>query len=290
MVFDIKKVFPSLRKLRRLGVFDLLIDFAPWARLNGIISYSVKTKNRVGFKTKSMHRHYVYDIQVPHSSKIHELENYKRLLEAIGLEGKLPDPNFIIDPRYLDPMAKLCAENSVVFHPFPGGAQKQLKSWPEDYWVELGQKLAAEGYKIIISGGNSDFTQADAIAERVGRNVAVTIAGRCDLNQTAHILKRAGQLVSVDTGTMHLGAAVGASVISLHGPTSPERWGAKGANVTALSARLPCSPCISLGFDSRCRLEKCMQAISVGQVYDAAMKSITNQKRRVDRCSPAKAS
>jgi heptosyltransferase I len=279
IVFDTGNVIRSLWRLRRLDTFDLLADFAPWARLNGIISYSVKAKYRVGFKTRGMYRHYVYDAQVTHSSKVHELDNYKRILEAIGIEGKLSAPYFMIDQRSLGPMEKLNAEKAVVFHPFPGGAQKHLKSWPEKNWVELGQRLAAEGYQIIISGGSNDFMEADAIAKRIGRNSAVTISGQSDLNQTAYIIKQAGLLVSVDTGTMHLGAAVEARVISLHGPTSPERWGARGANVIALSARLPCSPCISLGFDSKCCFEKCMQAIPVDEVYDMAMKSMNNKNK-----------
>lgn len=272
IVFNIKNVIQALWSLRKLGVCDLLIDFAPWARLNGIISWAVKAKYRIGFKTDGMHRHYIYDVQVSHSSKRHELENYKRLIETIGVVGDIPNPRFKIDLASIGPAEELVAEKAIVFHPFPGGAQKHLKSWPLKNWIEFGKKLSAEGYQIIITGGNNDFEEAEAIAKKIGIDRAVSTAGRYDLNQTAYIIKRAGQLISIDTGTLHLGAAVGARVISLHGPTSPERWGAKGSNVIALSARLPCSPCINLGFESKCHFGRCLEAIPVDEVFNAIMK------------------
>lgn len=265
-VFHINDPVRSFWAAGKLQPFDLLVDFAPWARLNGLISCVIRARCRIGFKTEGMYRHYVYDALARHSSDLHELDNYQNLLKIIGIEEKLPDPFFKIDQSTLISGLEMPTDRTVVFHPFPGGAQKHLKSWPEANWIALGKALAREGYRVIISGGAGDQRAAGRIAEGIGRGWALSIAGRCDLNQTADIIKRSGCLISVDTGTMHLGAAVGAAVVSLHGPTAPERWGARGANVIPLRTKLRCSPCISLGFDSNCRSGRCMGTISVEEV------------------------
>jgi heptosyltransferase III len=75
--------------------------------------------------------------------------------------------------------------------------------------------------------------------------------------------------LNVKQEIMHLAAALGCPVISLHGPTSPQRWGAIGETIVSITPRYPYAPCIHLGFESQCRKNFCMQAITVDQVLEA---------------------
>ncbi len=267
-VFDLKRPWSSFAKLKALGRFDLVLDFAPWARLNGLISFFAAARYKVGFKTNGMHRHYVYDAVVEHSSSIHELDNYRNLLAAAGIRGGMPHPSFSPDPAGVAPVAEEDLQGTVVLHPFPGGALRRLKEWPEENWVALGKKIVGTGRRIMITGGCDDAEAADRLAARIG-DQALSRAGSYNLNQTAWAIMKSGRLVTVDTGVMHLGSAVGAKVVSLHGPTSPERWGANGPGANAIYHSFPCSPCISLGFESKCRDPKCMQEIKVDEVFSS---------------------
>jgi ADP-heptose:LPS heptosyltransferase len=55
----------------------------------------------------------------------------------------------------------------------------------------------------------------------------IDLAGRANALQTASLLRRCRLLVSVDTGLMHLGAAVGLPVVALYGDGPPlwHPWG-----------------------------------------------------------------
>lgn len=267
IVFELKKPMNSLLYLYKMGVFDYLFDFAPWARLNAVLSITIKAKRRYGFKTKGMYRHFVYSQTTEHSSNVHEIDNYRKLLEPAGIMGPLESPDFHIDYSRLSSIYEI-AGKAIVFHPFPGGAKKTLKSWPEERWVELGKRIINDGYRVIISGGSDDAQAAEKIASAIGERTATSLAGKVDLNQMAEVIKKADALITVDTGIMHLGAAVGATVICLHGPTSPERWGGIGKRVLAITSTYACSPCISLGFESKCKDPLCMKGISVDKVYD----------------------
>jgi ADP-heptose:LPS heptosyltransferase len=60
-------------------------------------------------------------------------------------------------------------------------------------------------------------------------------------------------------------------MISLNGPTSIKRWGPLPLNNGyALTGSLSCVPCLSLGYEYKCKSGGCMDTISVDEVIDAA--------------------
>lgn len=269
-IFDILKPINSLIKVISLGPFDFLLDFAPWARINSIISYFARAKFKVGFKRKGMHRHYVYDLFVEHEDKGHEIENYRKILRAICIQpaGLLPEIN--VDSA----AGGIPFENAIVFHPYPGGAKSTLKEWPANNWVKLGRELIKRNYNVIITGGKKDAARAGALEEQINgglkTKMCTSLAGKLTLMEVGELIKESRVLVSVNTGTMHLGAAVGANIVALHGPTSPGRWGPLSDKAVVLIPKVPCHPCLSLGFEYGCKGGGCMETISVEEVLAAA--------------------
>jgi len=96
------------------------------------------------------------------------------------------------------------------------------------------------------------------------------LAGKTDLIELAAVLSRAALVVSVDTGPMHLAAALGRPVVAVFGPTNPVRTGPYGPGHTLVTARLDCQPC----YRRRCRHLRCLQAVSVEQVTAAALAAL----------------
>ena len=95
-------------------------------------------------------------------------------------------------------------------------------------WQCPAQKLANAGYGLVISGGPSDERRAKDLCDLIGRTLSgelLSLAGKASLLDTAAYLKSAAAVVSVNTGTMHLAALLGAPLVALHGPTNPDRWG-----------------------------------------------------------------
>ncbi|MDF9406796.1 glycosyltransferase family 9 protein [Pelotomaculum isophthalicicum JI] len=274
VLFNMSRPLESLRSIAALDEFDILFDFAPWARINSLISYFARAELKVGFRRKNMFRHYVYDISVNHMDDTHEIENYRKLLRAVDIDIKNFKPAFLIKNSLLQNTAWVLEDGrrSVVMHPFPGGSKSYLKEWPLENWVEIGMQLIKEGCKIFISGGKEDIGRAEYIAREIekGGGECSVLAGKLSLNEVAGILKKSSLLITVNTGIMHMGAVVGIDLVALHGPTSPLRWGPVSDKAVVIKPKIECSPCISLGFEYGCEDGGCMETITVEEVLLAA--------------------
>lgn len=262
----VKNPIAAIKQIREAGPFDLWIDFGPWPRLNAIFTYFARAALTVGFKTDRQYRHYAYDIVVPHSSLKHELDNYRALLQCIGISDTTSAPALAVD-------GATDKAKRIVIHMFPGGSRSYLKEWPDDRWIELINKFVEENYLVALTGAGVNRDKANAVRERVTRKERVTVvAGDLDLRRTAELLRSSQLVISVDTGIMHMASALGCDLVSLHGPTQPKRWGPLHSRSRSLHPAIDCSPCISLGFESRCQDPKCMVQISVQEVFAAASK------------------
>lgn len=264
--FEMKRPLASLQKVRHSGRYDLLLDFAPWARINGVISWYARADYKVGFRRRGMHRHYIYDCAVDHLDTVHELENYRNILRAahIPVTGLVPE----FQPERSSPIHGEYA----VFHLYPAGSSVMLRQWDKAKWIELGKRICQTyDFKILLSGGNEDEADAASVVnamKKLGVD-AESIAGKYNLKEMEAVLSQAKLLVSVNTGIMHMGAAVGAPLVALHGATSVTRWGPLSNKAANVWTHEPCQPCISLGFESKCTNPLCMQHISVGIVMNA---------------------
>lgn len=260
----------SLFALRSLPRQDVVMDFGAWPRLNSLIAYCMQADYKVGFWRAGQYRHYVFHYSVCHRDDLHEMDNYRALLQPIGLHAT----GFL--PRIAPPRDCCLANsaNSIVLHPFPGGSGKEYKEWPLERWSELGKWLILQDRLVLISGGAEDRVRAEYLAEELRKigGQAKSLAGKYSLGEMAGLLQQAQVVISVNTGIMHLAAAVGATVVALHGPTSLVRWRALGEKVIDLSASKPCAPCLSLGFEYGCTFGECMQTITVEQVIEAVRK------------------
>jgi ADP-heptose:LPS heptosyltransferase len=101
----------------------------------------------------------------------------------------------------------------------------------------------------------------------------IDLAGQLDLVQLAAVLQRLQLVLSVDTGPMHLAAAVGTPVVGVFGPSDPQRWGPIGPSVASVRIDLPCSPCNRIRRPpERCvgHIPDCLMGITAEQVIDAA--------------------
>ncbi len=287
IVFALNNILASLKKLRQNKGFDLVIDFAAWPRLNAILIAFVSHSYSVGFKRHKQYRHYSYDKSVTHKDTLHELDNYRNLLHAIGIETTGISPQIRMDllkKKFAtkntanNHLHELIAKNKkpIILHPFPGGRKKEFKMWPDKNWQDLGQRLVKQGYSLWITGAPSDSEHAVQIVSsimngfpKIQANKVLSLAGKLNWEETAWLLSKTRMLISVNTGIMHLAAAIGTKVIALNGPTSTARWGAIGKNVTNFRSTYECSPCLSLGFEYACKAGGCMTRICVDDVAGA---------------------
>jgi ADP-heptose:LPS heptosyltransferase len=131
----------------------------------------------------------------------------------------------------------------VVLHP---GSGWPLKNWPAGRWGEVARRLRqAAGTRVLVAGTAGETALAGEAAAASG-GAAVAIAGLLSVGGLAALHARARLVIGVDSGALHLAAAVGTPTVALYGPGDPVQYAAAGAGHRVVRSGLPCSPCGTL--------------------------------------------
>jgi len=129
------------------------------------------------------------------------------------------------------------------------GATRPQKRWPEEYWVQLAEKLwKANKVSCVLLGGPEEQEQAQRILAHPGEAPLSSMVGRTTEKQLAAVIGKLGLVVSGDTGPLHIATAMATPVIAIFGSTDPADTGpwVRGANAgpaTVLYEALSCAPC-----------------------------------------------
>lgn len=273
VALPITKPWAALPILRKYSI-DVLIDTSQWSRLGALYAALANAKWSIGFKTPEQYRAGAYDVGVEHSSQCHEIDNFKRLLNPLGIE---PDSRLALAENLKDiKNLKLVApsERYVVLHPWASGSHFQLREWPSSHWSSLAKELAKLNVDIVISGSAADELKANQLAQEInlGDKVRV-IAGKASLAQFSNILLHAQACISVNTGVAHLAGSLNVPTVALNGPTNAERWGIQGKNVINLNVpKAQGGAFLSLGFEYPQNPNYIMNQLSVVTVLGALKK------------------
>lgn len=108
------------------------------------------------------------------------------------------------------------------------------KEWPVEDWRALGSALNATGLRCVLPGGSAqERLRAQRLAHDLGRAVATPAMS---LTELAGLLAGARLVVGVDTGLVHLAAALGRPTLALYCASDP-----------ALTGVLADTPALNLG-------------------------------------------
>jgi heptosyltransferase-1 len=101
------------------------------------------------------------------------------------------------------------------------------KQWPEAHWIGLGQALAARGLEVVLPWGNeNERKRSERIAAAVQRAHVPELR---PLDDVARLIAGASLVVGVDTGLMHLAAALQVPLVALFVGTDPGLYGPQGS-------------------------------------------------------------
>lgn len=162
------------------------------------------------------------------------------------------------------------------------GARNSLRLWGAERWRELAAYLAGRGLTVAWSGGPGE----EKYVEQVEPGMPHSYVGRLDLAQLFRLQREARLLVCADTGVAHLGRLAGVPTVTLFGPGSAVLFGAgefwRDSPYRAVTiADFPCRDQRRLFKrdipwmrhcsrpPSECAANRCMQAITLGQVISA---------------------
>ena len=266
------RIFAELQvaRLIRDKTIDLAVVLprsfsAAWMVFLGGIPY------RIGYKGEV--RDWLLTERVDRSADVlnqHRMYYYLRLIECLGrgptpslpslsLNGKIEKriDNFLLHQG-------LRGELLIGFN--PGATYGEAKCWPPERFAALGERLRREyGASIIIFGSSRPQEKElnTSIAERIGKG-CLDLSGQTSLLELASLLRHCHLLVTNDTGTMHVAAAVGTQVVAIFGPTDFRTTSPLGEGHVVIHKDVSCSPCLRRVCPED---HRCMNLIEVEEVY-----------------------
>ena len=158
------------------------------------------------------------------SRQQHAIDRNRQLMaHALGYALGEPNPDYGLQglAKRLPPLGISLPPQSVVgLH----ATSRADKLWPVEGWKALAHALAAQERQLVLPWGNDEERlRAEDIA-RTGCNV--TVLPRLGLNSLAALIDQCEAVVGVDTGLLHLAAALGKPGLALYTKTPPALTGA----------------------------------------------------------------
>lgn len=106
----------------------------------------------------------------------------------------------------------------IILHP---GVSEAKREYRKELWIETGKLLHQKyHYQILITGAASEKKLAEEIQK--GINDAICAAGLLNIEEFIALINEASLVVSVNTGTVHIAAALQTPVVVLYATTNPQ--------------------------------------------------------------------
>ncbi len=242
----------------RVSRFEMAVDFQGLIK-SALVAAVARPERIFGFSAQHARESpasWFYSTKVSIRSA-HAVERNLDLAAAAGATSILR--TFPLPPG--EPEGRLPQGDFVLASPLAGWGAKQ---WPMEYYKTLAEKLRREyGLPLVI---NAPYPMRVEGAE-------THVSG---IRGLIHATRRATAVVGVDSGPLHLAAALAKPGVAIYGPTDPARNGPYGETFTVLR-----SPTASTTYKRAEQPDHSMYEIMPEQVSGAleAILSAANKRR-----------
>jgi heptosyltransferase-1 len=244
--------------------FDFAIDFQ--GLVKSAVAASVARTDRIYGYDRSFAREPLaatfYSDKVAARS-VHRVDCNLELASAAGAPiGAYSAP---LPPGHRE--GSLPAGPFVLASPLSGWRAKQ---WPLAYYARLAERLRHEaGVPLVLNGPPSG---RDALA-----GVPDAILHLSSIEGLLDATRRAAAVVGVDSGPLHVAAALARPGVAIFGPTDPAQTGPYGGTFTVLR-----DPGAVTSYQRRGEIDASMRAISADAVFDALLPQLARRTHPAD--------
>ncbi len=259
---DVAEIYSELKKER----FDYIIDLHKNLR-------SLRLKQQLGGKSFSFNKINLQKFVAVNFKMLNTLPDkhiVERYFEAVAALNVVSDNEgldyFLSDKDVVDVNKIYFNGSETKFTALVVGGSYYTKKIPLAKLQEICEKIKTP---IIALGNKDDKSIADVLQKKFPH--VSNACGNYSINQSASILKQSQQVVTSDTGLMHIAAAFNKKIISLWGNTIPEfgmgPYKPNSENKILEVKNLNCRPCSKLGFKECPKGHfKCMMEIDLAGI------------------------
>ncbi|PHM62401.1 glycosyltransferase family 9 protein [Xenorhabdus ishibashii] len=149
---------------------------------------------------------------------------------------------------------------------------KAYRDWPVEYFYQLAQRIYRDypHAHILLLGSKDGEDSARMLAEKLGTNRCLSLAGKTTMRQNAAIMSQLNLYVGVDTGTTHLAGALGIPMVALYHSFHPGHFLAPQQHPKLVVIEHP------VDYRQATRQDT-MSAISVDQVWHSVQYLLENE-------------
>jgi heptosyltransferase I len=240
----------------RVDRFDLAVDFQGLIK-SALVAAIARPERIFGFDAKHARESpasWFYSTKVPIRS-YHAVERNVELAAAAGATNILH--TFPLPPG--EPEGQLPEGDFVLASPLAGWGAKQ---WPLEYYARLAERLRRECGLLLVINGPHRIEVGGAESHVSG------------ISGLIHATRRATAVVGVDSGPLHLAAALAKPGVAIYGPTDPALNGPYGETITVLR-----SPAAVITYRRTIEPDPSMRQVGPDQVFEALGASLAASKK-----------
>jgi heptosyltransferase-1 len=250
------------RRELRAATYDLAVDFQ--GLLKSAMAGSAAHPDRFFGFHQSQVRERLAALFYSHktlSRSAHVVDRNLDLAAACGGSANPPAERlFPLPPGRAE--ADLPPGDFVLASPLAGWGSKQ---WPLSHYRALAARLRSDlGIPLVLNGPPGADFAADAGA----------VPHYSSLPGLIHATRRAVAIVGVDSGPLHLAAALGKPGVAIYGPTDPARNGPYGGSLRVLRASAAATT-----YKRGTAIDPSMRNVSPDEVFEA-LRVIVGARRR----------
>jgi heptosyltransferase-1 len=214
------QAFRRFRRDLRRRRYDAIID------TQGLVKSALMARlaagRRHGYDLESIKEpaaSWLYDVRHRVAWEQHAILRNRALTGlALGYEPSGP-PDYGLDRERL--AGNAAAPYAVLLH----ATARPSKQWPQQHWRTLAVALGSQIEVVLPSGTDAERERSEAIAQDVAHP---RVPARMPIDAMARLIAGASFVVGVDTGLLHLAAALGVPCVAIFVDTDPGLTGPMG--------------------------------------------------------------
>lgn len=183
-----------------------------------------------------------------------------------SLPAHIPNPSLTVNKDNAQAALQklgLALPSNQVLGLCPGAEYGEAKRWPVEYYAEVARDALSKGWQVWLFGSGKDIPVTNTINQLTEKK-CLDLGGKTNLSEAIDLMSLCDNVISNDSGLMHVAAALDKNLVAIYGSSNPHHTPPMNEKAVVEYLGLECSPC----FKRECPLGhlNCLKNISPQQV------------------------